>query len=470
MGWERWWCGVALGAALGALACGAGAPGGPPSFLLVVLDTTRADAVSAYGAVDGTTPTVDRLARKGLLFEQAWANAGWTLPSHASLFTGLDPSRHGVGWRRTWADDALVTLGERLRDAGWETVAISENPWITDDFNMVQGFEHATHVADARTEVRRWVDERTDERPFFLFVNLLDAHDPYAVREHNRFVPGGATPAEAHAVSRDHVEYFCRAEWSGRDVDVLRGLYLGDVAAADTKLDAILEHLGDAGGAGHLITIVTADHGEAFGEDAIVGHLVGVGDALLRVPLVVHGLPNVSPARIPAPVQLADVTPSVLAWAGMTPAPDLTGRRLPERADERPPERAFVEHWTDPADVVRGSIDPRAPGIPASARARLATLRRVCTRGEDVFGTRTALVAPPWKVVVRGDRPLQLFRTGAILQDARDVAATHPGTAGRLATRLDELRGTPPPGDSEPAVVDTDLRRQLEELGYIDDE
>src|SRR5262249_59576848 len=112
-----------------------------PSFLLFVLDTTRADAVSAYGRVAGTTPTVDALAASGLRYEHAYAQAPWTLPSHATLFTGLLPSQHGAGWRRTRAPDSWVTLAQRLRDAGYETVGISENAWLHPWYYITRGVE-----------------------------------------------------------------------------------------------------------------------------------------------------------------------------------------------------------------------------------------------------------------------------------------------------------------------------------------
>ena len=103
---------------LGALGCG---PERPPSFLLFVIDTLRADAVSAYASVQGTTPALDALAADGVLYRRAFANAPWTLPSHATLFTGLLPSQHGVTWNDTTASGDLVTIAERLRDAGYAT-------------------------------------------------------------------------------------------------------------------------------------------------------------------------------------------------------------------------------------------------------------------------------------------------------------------------------------------------------------
>ncbi|GAG48102.1 unnamed protein product, partial [marine sediment metagenome] len=123
------------------LGCGE-APDPRPSIALVVVDTLRADAVSAYGEVEGTTPHLDRLAAEGLLYQRAFATAPWTITAHASLFTGLEPDRHGVGIHGVMvAPETLVMLAERLRDAGYQTAGFSENTYITEDFGMAQGFE-----------------------------------------------------------------------------------------------------------------------------------------------------------------------------------------------------------------------------------------------------------------------------------------------------------------------------------------
>jgi hypothetical protein len=105
--------------------------------LLVVIDTLRADAVSAYGAVEGTTPEFDALAAEGLLYRHAFAPSPWTLPSHASLFSGLGVDRHGVGFGgQMGLSSELTTIAERLRDAGYATAGFSENPLVSVPFGM----------------------------------------------------------------------------------------------------------------------------------------------------------------------------------------------------------------------------------------------------------------------------------------------------------------------------------------------
>jgi len=464
---------VLLVAALLAGGCAAESRDVRPSFLIVVLDTTRRDAVSAYGAVQGTTPAFDALAAAGLLYGRAYAQASWTLPSHATLFTGLESAAHGVSWERLWADEELVMLAERLRDAGWQTVSISENPWITPHFNVTQGFDRITYTTDAVGEVPKWIAQRSDA-PFFLFVNVFDAHHPYAVREQNRFLPSGSTAADARAIPEDLESYFCRG--AVRDPDqakslgVFRGLYLGDVNAADAKLGQLRTMLRDADLTRDLITIVTSDHGEAFGEHDQVGHLVGVSEALARVPLVVHGAPSAAPARLDAPVQLADVYASVLAWAGLGEPP--AGRRpLPLRAAPVAPARDVVVHWKDPAQVVGASPSKQLSHALRDGRERLAKLREACTAGQDLFGSRTAFIRLPWKLVLGPADRARLYDVVRDPDERRDVAAAHADVVAALRGALAEHQARQPPPPRTAATIPeppADVRERLRALGYLD--
>ena len=186
-------------------------PAEPPSILLVVIVTLRADAVSAYGEVVGTTPAFDALAAAGQRYTRAYAPAPWTLPSHASLLSGLDVATHGVGLGgRVVLGEEIETLAERLRGAGYQTAAFSENALVSGAFGFDQGFDHfAVRTAedqlaagrklmiDVETEVAAWLEARDPGRPFFIFVNLYDPHEPYTVRGANPFLPA-ETRSEEH--------------------------------------------------------------------------------------------------------------------------------------------------------------------------------------------------------------------------------------------------------------------------------
>jgi arylsulfatase A-like enzyme len=409
----------------------------PSSFLLFVLDTTRFDAVSANGAVTDTTPTVDALAASGLRYTRAYANASWTLPSHASLFTGLLASAHGVGWASTWAPDELTMLAERLRDAGYETVGFSENPWVSEQFNMAQGFERFMFLSvPLETGIADWLATRGGRRPFFLFVNVLDAHAPYNVREVNPFIPCCVSPAAVEVTPRNSQRLFCSIEGNEGDLEVQHGLYLGGVAAADAKVEVVRAMLRQARIDTSLVTIVTADHGEHFGEHGFVDHLLGVREPLIHVPLVVHGLRGIVPATIDEPVQLLDIVPTVLAWAGMRVPGELPGRVLPVRRELQLRGRTIVAEWDDPVGAEQCGEDV----LERLGRYMVAAAQRRCVRGERVHGAMRAAIAYPMKLYWYERYPAELFDIGNDPGEEHNVIATEGRHAFRLLLTILKLR------------------------------
>jgi arylsulfatase A-like enzyme len=446
----------------------------PPSILLFVLDTTRVDAVSVYGRIGGTTPAADALASDGLRYTRAYAQAPWTLPSHATLFTGLLPSQHGVGWHHPRAPDSLVMLAERLRDAGYETVGVSENAWITDTFNMTQGFERFTSprklgdVPDVREAVAGWIRERDRARPYFLFVNVTDSHAPYSVRARNPFLPLGVTPAAAEAVSQDPRRYFCAKEPHEAELAVLWGLYLGDVAAADAKLREVLQALRDAGLTRDLVTVVTADHGEHFGEHGLVGHQFSVREPLLHVPLIVHGLAGIEPSVIDAPVQLADLVPTILGWAGLPLPPELVGHPLPTAVGTSAAAAPIVGEQLD----FEEEPESETPSLARYLRRWTDRLRGSCTSDDRVFGDIRALVRYPFKLVWYARYPAQLYDLSSDGNEEHDIAPAKPALAQELTadmlrrvTAVPRAAPEPPSLPPPPEVLD-----RLRALGYLGEE
>ncbi len=453
------------------LALGCSPP--PPSMLLFVFDTTRADAVSAYGHRAGTTPVADALASEGLLYARAYSQASWTLPSHATLFTGLSPDRHGMGWRLTRAPDALQTVAETLRDAGYQTFGVSENPWISDPFNMTQGFDRfvsASAEPDAVEEaVRSWLGERDVERPFFVFVNVVDPHEPHEVREETRFLPPGVTPSIARSVAGIQVPWkeMCRhrSPRPGRRAWILRGLYHQSVAAADGKLGRVRELL--VGADPSLISVVTADHGEHFGEHGLVSHSFSVREELLRVPLIiVHGIPAAAPAVIDEVVSLADVAPSISVWAGLDAPVASTGRPLPTSAGGPGPQRSLVARYEDPEDFA----DEGEPSYAKSMRSAAALLRSECTEEWPVHGGMRALVRYPFKLIAFDRYPDELYDVDRDPGEQHDLASERPDVVAAMRAELERSAGDAPepgPGAAPSGELPDDLRRRLRELGYL---
>jgi arylsulfatase A-like enzyme len=300
----------AFSLALGA--CGSGAPP-PPSLVLLTLDTTNPEALGCYGGPSGLTPHLDRLAREGIVFEDARAVAPLTLPAHASLLTGLYPLRHTL--RRngeTRLADEAHTLAELATQHGYESAAFVAAVVLAPEFGLDQGFEHydapptpaqvEEHLAASRrasdvvARALAWLDRRDSDRPFFLWLHFYDPHFPY-------------DPAP---------EFLARA---GGDA------YRGEVAAMDAAIGTLLTRLEREGVLANALIVAAADHGEGHGRHGEETHGAFVFDSTLRIPLVVR-LPGGARAgeRVREPVSQVDVLPLVARVLGWQAPPALDGR------------------------------------------------------------------------------------------------------------------------------------------------
>ena len=240
-----------------------------PSFVVVVLDTVRADHTSAYGYHRDTTPNLARLAARGVRFERAYATGHWSLPSHASLFTGLLVSRHGAHHEHLALDPRHPTLAELLSQHGYETANFTGNAWIGPGTGMTRGFQlsheswRSYHVdlmllakrvyyalmapdrdkggTETVAGIRRWLSQRDTERPYFLFVNFFEPHAPY---QHvprvfrRRFTDADLSlhALESHRQSGADGDPERTTVLSAEDVAAGRDLLDGAIAAADALL------------------------------------------------------------------------------------------------------------------------------------------------------------------------------------------------------------------------------------------
>lgn len=282
------------------------------NVLVVTLDTLRADRLGAYGARDGATPHLDALAADGVVFENATATVPLTLPSHASIFTGLVPPRHGVRDNGGFfLGDEVTTLAERLKAAGWTTGAFVA-AWVLDSkWGLAQGFDHYSdrfELSKYKTLSLGTVQKRGDEvtadalrwmdgvkgRKFFAWVHLYDPHTPY-------------DPPEPYA-----------SRFRGRP-------YVGEVAFTDELVGRLTGWLRASGLEGRTLVVALADHGESLGEHGEDTHAYFVYDSSMHVPLVVR-TPWGDRGRVAGQVSTVDVTPTVLDLVGLGAAEDVDGR------------------------------------------------------------------------------------------------------------------------------------------------
>ena len=332
-----------------------------PNVLLLLVDTLRADRLGCYGANPTLTPTLDRLAETGTVFENAIAQAPWTLPSVATIFTGLHVRSHGVagvlpdGAKSSDVDpgflsDRLPTLAERAQEAGITTVGVSANPLIARGTNLARGFETFVEfgwdkkirnwpaAAEINETLLRWLRENRRGR-FFAYVHYMDVHDPYTPPAGVRPPP---PPSARKAVIAGDVESVTqKLDGTGgvvlteAEVAYLRALYDAEVRAWDVDLARLLDGLSALGLLDSTVVVVTADHGEEFREHGRLKHGAHLYDELLRVPLVIHG-PGISTRRIAQQAQGIDLFPTVAGLLGFPAPPGLPGLDVFALSKDRP--------------------------------------------------------------------------------------------------------------------------------------
>ncbi|PWB70211.1 MAG: hypothetical protein C3F15_14150 [Holophagae bacterium] len=344
-----------------------------PNIVLVCLDTLRADRLSSYGHALPTSPRLDAWASgRAVLFRTVVATSPWTLPSHVSMFTGLDAVRHGVNHYRA-VPPSLEMLAERLRRAGYATAAVTGGGYLRPQFGFAQGFDRFVYWPHSDTDrelatgigvALDWLDGQ-QARPFFLFFHTYEVHFP--LRRRQPYFDRLAGPSLS-ALPKLHVEmqshgwrglrapgdYFVArrrgaAEWhtplSPEEKRNVSLMYDSSVAYADAQVGNLIDRIATLGLQGRTVLIVTSDHGEALGEDDRAGHYY-LEDYNVLVPLIVE-LPDGRGAgsRIDRQVRLTDLAPTILDAAGLGSKLGEDGVSLLHLIDGAP-SRVPDEAWT----------------------------------------------------------------------------------------------------------------------------
>ena len=462
------------------------AASGPP-VVLITLDTVRSDHLSAYGYERDTSPSLEAFARSATLYRRAIAASDLTLSTHASLFTGLYTRQHGArvhhGAGATGIDSRVAVLAETLRERGFLTLAVVANSaYLAARYGFDRGFDHyddrrpspllpdprphlpsrsvvrllsalgvgADPFARAKTayrgseEINREVFallERVaaDARPFFLFVNYMDAHWPYDPPPpfDDRY-PGRLE----RAAERPSTEDFRAARTLERPLSEAHRAHMvsqydGELAYVDEQLGRLLARLDEIGLLDASLVVITSDHGEAFGEHGLVSHGVSVYQEQVHVPLVVKLPGQREPQVAESWVSSVDLVPTVLDLLGEAPPAYLAGRSW--AGGGAGAERVVVSESYPDTALYRAS--PR--------------FRRV---HRAIFSGDHKLVAPT------PGRP-ELYDLARDPAERRALGASAP--RGReLASALDAWMHARPAGRGEEVPVDDATAERLRALGY----
>ena len=422
-----------------------------PNVVLISIDTLRADRLGSYGYGRPTSPSIDRLAAEGVLFENAVAPAPWTLPSHASMLTGLLPARHGAIDVDRVLPPTIPTLAERLRSMGVRTAAFVNVSFLGPQYGLSRGFETFRYFEETKmeisapkalAEIRTWLDS-LDERPFFLFLHTFDVHSDYRPGPEQRalFTRPYAGPLDGKTAQIRQIRNG-RYRPTDEDIRHLSDLYDGAIRRFDDSLGELLAELSRRGLAEQTHVIVTSDHGEEFFDHGSVLHGRTLYEEMIRVPLIVRG-PGVAAGRRVAPLaQLVDLPSTILGIFGLPPFEHSDGIDLGPflRADAPPP--------VDTADRI-ASLE--------------AVPLKLWSKGQThLVGARTQRLKA---LRAYEEESIQLFDLESDPGERRDVARERPEATGLLGAWIDRNVAS---GAREGASIEFTQEdvEKLRELGY----
>lgn len=470
----------------------AGEPKGPvataeaPNIVLIVLDTMRADHIGAYGYERPITPWLDAFAEKSTLFEHLVASSSYTLPTHATIFTGLYPESHGADRgdgpfalsleqlelqqdRETVLPlpQQATTLAEMALNEGMETGAICANTaYLSRFFALDQGFETYVDQLGANTERRpvglalayrvlaernwkfkrfiwtnekyyllgsevneltlRWLEPRRDRR-FFLFVNYMEPHEPYEP------VPGYRDLFPLSYADQRFDRTLIRT--GERDIlpeekAPLIDAYDAEIRSLDDYLAALFARMEEWGLMDKTLVVITGDHGESFGENRVMSHGTSVYQPQVWVPLIYRKPGQTQGERISRRVAMADILPTVLADANIKDPGDLEGtplfteeRKLPVVARLGPYERDYVEH---------------------------------------------AMYEGDWKFILRTNGEDELYNLKEDPEESNNVIADHLDIAEDMRRRIDDFyKVTVSRFEKGEGAMDPETIKRLRGLGYL---
>ena len=411
-----------------------------PNVLLLILDTVRSSNMGLYGYARPTTPELARFAARGVVFDRALSPSSWTLPSHASIFTGRWAAELGADWHNP-LDSRDATLAEVFSRRGYRTAGFVANvEFASTESGLDRGFVHyedyrltiATiglasslgqyvsfhfrrllHLGDylgrkkasnLRQDIEHWVQTHPD-RPYFVFANFFDAHYPY-------YPP---PPYDTLFAGR-------RLRWEDRDPlsdngpvpppQIVRNeeaMYDGAIASIDAELGHLLAAFERSGARRNTVVIVTSDHGEEFGEHGLLGHGHDLYLPSLRVPLVIVAPPTVpAGVRIPQWISLRDLAATIVDLAG---------------APATMPGRSLARYWNGAGATDTLFAEVRyASGLPATYPVSRGDI-------QSAFGG-------DWRIIKTGTQEQELFDLATDSLEMRNRSRDSPIPLARLGEAL----------------------------------
>jgi arylsulfatase A-like enzyme len=486
------------------------------------MDTARAQS-ALPSENPGVMPNLESFQDEATTFTDAITSAPWTLPSHASMFTGQYTTEHGTNAGSLTFEPEITPLAEQLRQSGYETIAISNNSWISPEFGFDAGFDHFyggwellkggvdlqgvvrenssriqqfKEILDELTpknlprtilniaytrfyyrrydygakftnyRIKRFLSKMWDQsQPFFLFANYLEPHLSYDPPKPYRYehIPDNISREQLESVDQKPWEYLAgNINMTEDDFSALKALYEGELSYLDCRLGQLFDFLRSEGILDETLVLVVGDHGENIGDHGLMDHQYCLNDTLLRVPLIVrHPVFVPSGLKTDALVELRDLYPTIL---------DICDVNVP--LDESVSSFSLVEG---------GYIDETTIGdrefVFAEYTVPQPDLDELRSRTDDVEALAfldsldqplRCLRTGDWKYIRSHDGSVELFDLNSDPDETNNIAEDHlelvTDFGERLDTKFDSLK---PPTGSRLEDVEEGTRDRLEDLGYI---
>jgi arylsulfatase A-like enzyme len=429
----------------------------PPLVLVITLDTLRSDHLGCYGYSRPTSPNLDAIAKQSTLYQHARSVAPWTLPAHASLFTGLYPFEHGA--RTYHIEDVHApgafnvsplnpqhqTLAESFQQAGYRTAAfVANKAFLHQKFQADQGFEvyqnQRVYADEINAQAFAWIDQNR-EQPLFLFLNYMDTHRPFNTKARPGFLGKDIPEISKQTFDRLYDEVL------GSDGPVAKSLledvrdqYDLAIANLDEQIGLLRSFLDERGLWDPALVLITSDHGEFFGEHRLIEHSKDVYEPVLRIPLLLKGPGQVAGQVEPRPISLVHLPRILLQHAQLWQDDDPAW----QQAHPWPSDRILVQNWYTRMKDLRSPWGPRFDRV------------------------RMALYEDGYKYIQSSDGKHELYRLSADPEENHNLVAAEADRAANLAAKLQALLASRSAGEAKPfqAPLSDEELQALKELGY----
>ena len=463
-----------------------------PNILFIVMDTTRADHLSCYGYSRETSPYLDRIAGEGALFKKAISTSGWTLPAHISMFTGLYPYEHGVGFASPYLPEKIETITVIFKKNGYRTLGYSNNPFVSDLSGLSRKFDDfqvgwkkfekryfykiASNMArdvlkvggpgmkmmdDGAALTSRYVlewMEKNSKSPFFIFINYMEPHLPYhpPAPFDSLFMPNNISPQERNIYSPDPKVARTLFEPRNRvpkELAVINALYDGEIRYLDEKIWMLYERLAKLNVLDNTVIIITSDHGDNLGDHNIVGHGYGLHNTLLEVPLIIR-YPKLFPPGtiINDKVQTTDIYYTILGIVGEVGNPSVLklGKSLATRINEKKFEEIMIAErdksiWVEWA---------KSEGV----------------QTDHLNNTQKTLISGNYKYIWSSNGEEELYDIVNDHEESTNIASKSIQIVNILKYEMEQISLKAKSGSQSPLPMpkmDDATKEQLKSLGYI---